>query len=182
MTQRIRKILTTLFGTAILLAAPLAHAEVAPFGQVIGAARFDDTFKQLQAQTSIKRAGTNEWSLGPMLEANGRGLGIDGLDKATFIFNSDNILVGVILELPKYRYPDIKQYLSGKYTLVSQQEPFVGNRQSVFRDGDVSITLGAPHMSFDMQVLYVHQSLQSAFDRGQAAKEAAQEKREGAQF
>lgn len=166
----------------LLLAPPTAFAEVAPFGLSVGSATIKEARTSLASKTRIEDGGFNKWSGGPMLKAEGAGLGIEGLESASFIFNAQEKLVGVILSLPKHRFDSIKQYLSGKYKLVSAQTPFVGNKSAKYREGPVTIEAGAPHMSFEMTVTYIHSELQAAFDRGSQAEEQQKQKSESSKF
>lgn len=165
-------------GLLLTLFAALVRAEVAPFGVPIGVATLKEVRASLGPKTTLKHAGTNKWSGGPMLSSDGRGLGIDGLQEATFVFNPQEKLVGVLLTLPKHRYADITSYLKQKYQLVDEATPFVGDRFATFREGPVTITAAAPHLSFEMTVNYIHSELQTAFDRGSQAEADKKRQRE----
>jgi len=167
----------------LLVSWPIAtYADVSPFGFVIGQATLEEVQQTLGSKTTLSNRGTNKWTGGPMLRAQGDGLGIEGLQEVLFIFDQNNVLMGVILMLPKNRYAEIKQYLSGKYTLMSEQAPFVGNQSAKFKEGEVLVEAIAPHMSFQMEVTYIHSSLLSAFNRGSEMEEQQKIEREEAQL
>lgn len=168
-----------LLGAAAALLMPLSALaeDVGPFGLSIGTTTVDKAREILSAETRIEDAGINKWTDGPMIEADGDGLGLDRLDRALLIFDADERLTGVILTLPKSRYDDLKAMLGSQYQLVSATEPFVGTREATFQgdeNGEVKIELFAPHLGFDMEVRYLHVSLLQAFNRG--SKEEAEKK------
>lgn len=160
----------------------VAFAEAAPFGLPIGIATVKDVRNALSSKTRLEDNGFNKWSNGPMIKADGVGLEIEGLREAVFIFNAQEKLVGVILDLPKDRYDSIKSYLKSKYQLVSDQAPFVGNQVATFSEGPVTITADAPHMSFEMSVRYIHSELQSAIKKGSQQERQQKEKSESSKF
>ncbi|WP_129776192.1 hypothetical protein [Peristeroidobacter soli] len=159
-----------------LLFLTTAQADVAPFGVRIGVATLEEVRSVVGSKTRLTDVGINKWSDGPMLRAQGSELGIEGLQRATFIFDPGNKLVGVLLSLPNTRFDSIKSSLQEKYKLVDEKIPFVGNKSARFRDGPVSIEVKAPHLSFDMEVNYIHAELQAKFDQASQAEQAQQKK------
>lgn len=153
-----------------------AQADVAPFGVRIGAATLEEVRKSVGSKTRLTDVGINQWTDGKMLRADGDGLGIDGLQQAMFIFDEGDKLVGVLLKLPQSRFDSIKSSLKEKYKLVDEKNPFVGNKSAVFQEGPVSIELTAPHMSFDMEVDYIHAALRAKFDEASQAEQAQKKK------
>ncbi len=167
----------------LLISWPITtYAQVSPFGFTIGEATMQDVQQSLSAKTKLSDRGLNKWTGGPMLRAPGDAFSIQGLQEVLFIFDQQKVLMGVILVLPKNRYSDVKAYLSDKYKIVSDQAPFVGNQLIKFEEGDVIIEARAPHMSFQMEVTYIHSSLMEAFNTGSALEVEQKEQREGAQF
>lgn len=100
-----------------------------------------------------KKRGTSSHTDGVLLSYEGD-FGLPGLQSATFIFWPDGTLAAANLTLGKGRYGQIVPALVGKYELISEERPFVGNRSAVLRAGDVEIRASAPHMSFDMSLIY----------------------------
>lgn len=149
---------------ALLLAVPLiARADPSPFGFTIGTATLTEVRKGLAGRTRLEDHGPSTWTGGPMLYADGAGLGIEGLERAIFVFDLHERLVGVAMDLPQARYDAIRSYLAGKYEWVEEKAPRVGDRSVKFRNGPVSITAHAPHLSFGMDVIYVHDDLDAAY-------------------
>jgi hypothetical protein len=164
-----------------LLPSP-AMAEVSPFGFTIGSASHADVRKGLAATTKVEDAGTNKFSNGPMLRADGAGLGFEGLQSALFIFNEKKILIGVLLTLRKHRFDAVTGHLDGKYRSVRRQIPFVGDKSVSYRDDDVTIEAEAPHLSFEMTLSYINDELMRQFKSQSAAEEQQKRKREGSKL
>lgn len=166
----------------LVIASALARAEVAPFGQSVGNATLKEVRESLASQARLEKTSTNRWTGGPMLNFSGAGLGIEGLQRAQFIFNEQETLVGVVLTLPKHRFDPIASYLRSKYKLISAQTPSVGNKLATFSEGAVTIEVDAPHMSFEMEVRYLHQTLLQAYKQGSEAEQTQKARSESEKF
>ena len=161
---------------------PLVNA--APLGVEVGYANIDGVRSKLGDLTSLTDAGTNEYSNGRMLSADGSGLGIDGLKSALFIFDQANTLQGVVLKMPRGpRYPgataDLAKTLGGKYQLVSKGfESFMDYGTFHFEQGDSRVDIDSPHLSFSMTVRYATKESVAAYEASldQAAKAAKESK------
>ena len=66
------------------------------------------------------------------------------------------------MTLPKSVKPTFEM-LRKKYTLVSKQIPFVGDSSARFSQGASVILLDAPHLSFEMTLSYLSETLLAAF-------------------
>lgn len=130
----------------------------------------------MKAKYSVKKEGINIYSKGEMYDINPSNLDIEGLDKATAIFDSKGILVAVVMEFPDYYWDKIYTSLKSKYTLINAQVPFVGNRYAEFVSGDSIIILDAPHMSFDMTLLYAKKSFWQTVEEAQKKEKANKQK------
>ena len=86
----------------------------------------------------------------------------EGLSEVATIFSADGKLVAVLATLPKDKFDYLNQVLSGKYKMINEQIPFVGNKSATYRDGGAEITLQAPHMSFEMSMNYINDDLMRA--------------------
>ena len=95
---------------------------------------------------------------------------------------ASNRLAAVILTLDKRRYAELKKVLASEYRLVSDRAPFVGDQKARFRKGAVTITADAPHLSFDMSIIYAHDKFESAMEAGQKQQALETRKRERAAF
>ena len=110
-----------------LLASREPSANAAPLGLEIGFANLAGVKHKLGGMTNLESIGTNEYSEGPMLRSSGEGLGVDGLSQLLLIFDKDNVLVGVVMTLPKAP-KDVLQKLSEKYQVVDNRiDAFMNN-------------------------------------------------------
>lgn len=99
-----------------------------------------------------------------------------------FIFGQDNKLDGVIMTLDKGRLKEVAAALRKKYRPVRENTPFVDDASALYRQGDSVACLEAPHLSFSMQVLYLSNRLQSAFEQGSSAEEAQRRRSQAEKF
>lgn len=165
---------------AIVLACvgTIAHAQNAmPLGLEVGVATLSQVQKQIGPQTRLKPTGTNKYSGGKMFEADGGGLNVDGVKNVTFIFDPSDVLVGVLVTMPKDPKSLVATF-SGKYKLVSNRvDSFMNNGTAQFTKGDTVIDIDAPHLSFDMEVRYLSKRLREAFMQQSDAEATAKQKR-----
>jgi len=166
-----RKALFVLF--AIYCSAVYAGNNAAPLGQEIGVATAKQVRDQIGSQTKLADAGTNDYSGGRMLEGDGAGLGVEGLQKIVFIFDPQEKLSGVVMTMDKGRFQAVLDALSKKYRLVQKQVPFVGDSYAKFKQGNSVVELQAPHMSFSMDIQYVSDGFLTAFNKKSAAEAGA---------
>lgn len=154
----------------------------APLGQELGVATYAQVRQRVCGKTDLSDAGINKFSGGKMLRGNGNGLGMAGLSEVTFIFDRTDKLAGVMMTLPKDSFKPTLKALSAKYKLVGSVVPFVGNASAKLKQGDSIIKLDAPHLSFEMQVLYLSNSLNQAFQQQSSSERTAKEKRQADMF
>lgn len=133
------------------------------------------TEKDLKAKYNVSHAGINKYSSGNMYSVPTSSLDFQGLKEVTTIFSTEGKLVAVLTTFPKSKFDYLNQALSGKYRLVNQQIPFVGNKRVTYRDGATEITLDAPHMSFEMSMNYISYELMLQFKQ-QSDEEVYQKK------
>lgn len=167
--------LATFFGVLALIFTSYAHADPAPFGLEIG----KTTISEMKKQYRATKTGVNKYTNGQMFSLNTAQLGFDGLKEATIIFDDKDKVSAILLSFPKQRFDTLHQSLRSKYHVVSSQIPFVGNKKVVMKNGKTEITLNAPHMSFDMDLNYISQSMMRKFEKMQALE--AQKKRQSEQ-
>jgi hypothetical protein len=146
-------------------------ADPSPFGLELG----KTTVSEAQAQYEMTASGINKYSGGPMFDVPTGQIEFDDLLDLTVIFDANDRLVGVMTTLPKGRFGTLHQTLAGKYRLVSENIPFVGNSSAKYIDGETEITLSAPHLSFELTMNYLRKELVDAFAEQSAAE--AREKR-----
>ena len=135
----------------LLVGAVVAFANPAPFGFELGKA----TYNEVVAKYTPKQRGTNEYSQGKSIAIPKGDFELDGLQgDVVFTFDANDNLVAVVKTLHKNKFDDIFSSLQ-KYNLVSKDIPFVGNKSAKFKDGTCEIILDAPHLSFQMELIYV---------------------------
>ena len=167
---------------ALVLSLSAWAGNVAPLGLEVGVADLKTVKARLGGQTRLKDAGMNKWTGGPMLKSDGEGLDIEGLQEITFIFGQDDKLDGVIMQLGKHHLQEVAAALRKKYKVVRENFPFVGDASATYRQGDSVVKLNAPHLSFSMEVLYLSNRLNAAFNKGSAAEEAERQRRQAEKF
>ncbi len=136
------------------------------------------TVEELIEKYPVRDNGINAYSMGPMYEIDTSGVGTNGLKSALTIFNEKNVLDAVLLTFDANKsvgrrggFEDFLDSLRKKYKLVKKNIPFVGNKSARFKDGNYSIVLESPHMSFDMTVLYQSNAFEKAFKEGKNRQE-----------
>jgi hypothetical protein len=172
-----RRLHLAFFTVLILAPADAFAANAAPLGLEVGVATRAQVKQKLGATTELADAGTNKFSDGPMLGGDGKGLDVDGLEKITFIFDKKEILQGVIMTMSKSFKPTFEK-LSKKYALVSKQIPFVGDCKARFQQGGSVVVLDAPHMSFEMTLMYLTNELERAFKTRSSSESARHERQQ----
>ncbi len=166
-----------LFAVLALLPS-LLLANPAPFGLEIGKA----TVKEAKQRYTLKKTGINAYSHGEMYEVSPRQLGLDGLKDATLIFDRKGVLVAVLMTLDKGRFDRMHEMLRTKYKVVNKQIPFVGNKSVDYQEGNTSIQLRAPHLSFDMTLNYLDKGLLAEYRRQREAERQRKAARERSQL
>jgi len=166
---------------ALVLAACVGSVALAenasPLGLEVGVATLSQVQKQIGSQTRLKSTGTNKYSGGKMFEADGDGLNVEGVKNVTFIFDPSDVLVGVLVTMPKDPKSLVAMF-SGKYKLVNNRvDNFMNNGSALFTKGDTVIDIDAPHLSFDMEVRYLSKRLREAFMKQSGAEAASKQKR-----
>ena len=148
----------------IFIATGAHAANVSPLGLEIGVASIEQVKTRLGG-SSVAQTGINAYSDGPMLESDGNGLDIDGLDKILFIFDNNNKLAGVVMTMADHRFNEVYQFLASKYAVQTKQIPHVGNRYVRMNQGASLVEISDPHMSFEMEVRYLSNTLLAAFKK-----------------
>lgn len=172
----------SLFIAMALATAALAHAGTQVLGFEIGSTTLDQLRQELSKKTRIETSGTNKYSGGEMVTTNGSSYDIEGLTSVLYIFDDQKKLAAVVMDMDKHRFDAVFQFLNGKYKVVAQQRPFVGNQYARFQPSDAAIELDAPHLSFNMEVRYIRNDLMQKFKARSDADAAAKKKSEAAKF
>lgn len=121
-----------------------------PFGIEIGITKLE----QLKNKYRCFNNGINKYSKGPMCNLDISQLNIHGLKEAFVIADRKGTIVALLLTFPKYKFDELFNTLSSKYTLLYKEIPFVGNKYAKFKSGNTIIQLDAPHLSFDLTLAY----------------------------
>lgn len=137
----------------------VALAEPSPFGIEIN----KTAISEVKNKFTCKDYGINKYSNGPMCELDSTKLGFDGSESVRVIFDKDSKVLAVLTVFNKDQYDNLLHMLSNKYQLVSNQNPFVGNKLAEFKNETTRIILDAPHMSFALSLNYINKDLYEKF-------------------
>jgi len=148
------------------------------FGMEIGKM----TEKEFNSMYKASLTGTNKYSNGNMYSVPVSSINFDGLKGVTTIFSDKGKLLAVLTTLPKNKFDYLHKTLGGKYKLVNQKIPFVGNKSAIYKDGNTEISLDAPHMSFDMSMNYISDELLQAFTLQSEQENRQKQKNEASQL
>ncbi|MBT1066152.1 hypothetical protein KJY73_21430 [Bowmanella sp. Y26] len=163
---------------AFSLFSALSYADPAIFKMELGTTTED----QVKSMYSAKQTGVNKYSLGNMYDIPTGEVSFEGLKELTAIFDKNGVLVGVLTTFNKSKFDYLNQAIGGKYKLVSQRIPFVGDKSATYRDGATEISLNAPHMGFDMSMNYLRDELTQAFNKQTEAEKRAKQNKETSQL
>lgn len=155
---------------------PLMNA--APLGLEVGYANLAGVKQKLGGIASLNNTGSNMHSGGVMLESNGQGLGVEGLSHVLLVFDKNETLIAVVMRMRKDLNATYRK-LADKYKTVNRNiDEFMGNGNAKLEKGDSWIVVDAPHLSFDMEVIYSKKDFMETVNRNNAE---AQSKKEQAQ-
>lgn len=166
-------------GFVLFVASSLAFAgnNAAPLGLEVGAATYGQVQSSLGSKVKLEPAGTNKFTEGRMVKANGDGLEIDGLQSVSFIFSKSDVLEGVILTMNKDP-KGIYKTLSQKYkTETNRIDEFMNKGYAKLSKGNSFIEIDAPHMSFSMEVRYVTKGLMDSYSNTVSNENAAKQQK-----
>jgi len=152
----------------MFLGATGAHAaptNAAPFGMEVGVATLKQVKEEIGATSGLVEVGINKFTEGPMYKTDGAGIDVEGVNSVLFIFDTKQVLAGVIVEMPKDP-SGVYKTLSSKYKVISNKiDKFMNNGYAQLRKGGSIIEISAPHMSFSMEVRYVTDALMKSFNQ-----------------
>ena len=154
------------------------YSEPSPFGITIN----ESTLADIKQKYSIKDAGINKYSEGEMYDLDPKQIKFDGVQSAKIIMSKDNKILALLTEMNKKNYDRLFSMLSKKYKLVSNKNPFVGDKEAEFIDGDTKITLIAKHMDFQMHLQYVHKDFDDFVAEACLKERAEKEKNEAGEL
>lgn len=160
----------------------LAYAGTQVIGVEIGVSTYSQVRNSLPSQVRMKDEGINKFTNGPMFGTDGSAQEIEGLTSVFYIFDEQERLAGVLMDMRKDRFDAVFKALSGKYKVVTQERPFVGNQYARFKVPDATIEIDAPHLSFTMSVRYIRNDLMQAYRTQSAAEAETKRRKESAKF
>lgn len=164
-----------IISSLLFLAATTVFAEPAPFGLEIGKATVADAEKMYR----IEKIRTNEDNFSGVISGYKvavNQVNFDGLKELKIGFNKIGVLKLVYAKLPKSQFKSLHESLSKKYKVVSQEIPFVGNSAVQYVNGSTVVLLDAPHLSFDMSMIYIPKDMLSVAIEHKEEKDAAKKK------
>lgn len=145
-----KKLLVIVSLVLALTSTNSAFADPKPLGFELCKATIED----VQNTYKTTDAGISAYTEGKMLNVDAYEVGLQDLQKVLFIFNSDGTLSVVDMTFRKTKFDELYGQLNKKYKLVKKQIPFVGNKYAEYKNGKSTVKLDAPHMSFELDVIY----------------------------
>ncbi|MFT6927160.1 MAG: hypothetical protein ACJAZP_002789 [Psychromonas sp.] len=123
------------------------------------------TEKDLNAMYQVNPVGSHEANGGNIYSIPVKEISFRGLTEVTAIFNKQGYLVAVLNKLPKSNFDSLNQSFSKSYTLISIDNPFVGNKSAIYSDGATEITINSQHDNVNMSLNYINDELKAAINR-----------------
>ncbi|MEY0304321.1 hypothetical protein AB7W11_20680 [Providencia manganoxydans] len=137
----------------MLFVSFFSFAEVSVIGITIN----QDTKNDIEKNYIIDNKDGEVWELKPTE------IPIEGIKKVEVIFQNDHVK-GVWLVVEKHRFNYFFDALKSKYKLIKKDIPLVGNKYARFEKENVTIWIDAPHMSFNMDVVYMDKKYKKELD------------------
>ncbi len=146
-----------------------------PLGIEIGYANLEGVKQKFKGVTKLVSAGTSDHTGGAILQSDGEGLGVEGLERLIAIFDKNGTLVAVTMTMPK-SVKDTYSKLSQKYTTVSNNiDQFMDYGSAKLQKGDSFVIVEADHLSFKMTVVYATKEFLNTVEHNTAEAEAKKE-------
>lgn len=133
----------------------LAFAGVQVLGFELGVSTLEQVNFQLAKKMGKLSAGTSELTGGPRLKTNGAGYGIYGLTAVSYIFDRDQKLAAVVMDMTKSNFNRTYDSLAGKYKLTPKQRSGIGALYAKFEATGGTIELDGTQQGIEMQARYV---------------------------
>lgn len=124
---------------------------------------------------TMKNTGISEWTNGEMYKSDGKVYEMEGLEEVLYIFDRHDRLEVVSLTIDKNNFDKINNLIKTKYSLVSQEIPYVGDKFVKYRQGNSYIIVEALHMGFSMNLIYETVNFNETYIRVKAEKERNKE-------
>ncbi len=115
-----------------------------------------------QKDDEMEEDGYSKWTGGKKFTSKGTAHNIEGAQSIIYIFNKEDLLDVVIINMHKDYFYKVNSYLKSKYKILSATLPPVGDKHTKYKQGNSIIQLDAPHLSFEMEVIYKTDSFDTA--------------------
>ena len=155
------------------------YADVQSLGFTLGKTDYKTVTERAP---SLKDSGVNKYTKGKMLKGMSEQFKIQGLKDTFFIFDRKDKLAVIMMTFNKSQFDNVYGYLKNKYPLKSKRLPFVGNKSASFKKENINIAINAPHLSFDMDVVYSTDAFEKVYKRIQRLERQQKNQREQSQF
>lgn len=159
-----------------------AEPTVGPFGLAIG----KDTMQELTSRFNNSQCSYGNISpitKGPIVFCPSKYIDFEGLkDEVTIIFDTGNVLSAVQLVISKHQYESIRSSLAAKYKITGEKKAFVGDRYTKFNSSNINILLDAPHMGFEMTLLYSTKQFDETYNQYRNNLERAKKDKQNSQL
>lgn len=149
-----------------------ANNNAEPLGFKLGKTMLSEVKK---TDKEMKKTGISEWTNGEMYKSDGKVYEMEGLEEVLYIFDRHDRLEVVSLTINKNNFDKINNLIKTKYSLVSQEIPYVGDKFVKYRQGNSYIIVEALHMGFSMNLIYETVNFNETYIRVKAEKERNKE-------
>ncbi|MEM8087682.1 hypothetical protein Q4R44_09125 [Morganella morganii] len=118
---------------------------------------------------------------GNVLTLNEKNIPLDDVSSAVVALENNKVKA-VLLAIQKRKFDYFYNLLKGKYKLTKKEIPYVGNKYASFIKDDVIILLDAPHLSFEMDLLYIDREYDKSLKKRQKEKKENEKKQDSEQL
>ncbi|WP_375326633.1 hypothetical protein [Candidatus Tisiphia endosymbiont of Nemotelus uliginosus] len=98
---------------------------------------------------------------------NNKGVALEGVKELLVICNDDNIIQAIILTFNNKKFEEVYELLAEKYQPISNHFLNVTNKEAKFASNDCTIILDAPHVNFDVSLIYITNEFLTRFQAKQ---------------
>lgn len=136
----------------VSIGSTIANGDVTAFGLTINKSTEQDLKNN---QCKFKKITTDAKATN-MYSTNGGCYKIDGL-KQVFVGVKNNKVKHIVGLFDKEYFKSVKATMDKKYKLVDENIPYVGDALAEWKSANdnIVIRLDSPHLSFDMQLIYI---------------------------
>lgn len=144
-----------------MLLSRTVPANATPMGFEVGYSNFAGVRKALGTRIPVIETGINTVSGGKMMSTGGDGYPINNLLKVTYIFDRNDVLVALVLSMPRNPVEAVS-ILSAKYKMLENKVSGFNNYGTAkFEQGDSFVVLEAPKMAYAMDIHFIEKAFYS---------------------